>query len=98
MPHTVVQFKQNKKLCLDRDLQDFDLLLEEAKPASFEKFHLLALLTTILESGDVNEHCKTQVIQLLIKHSDTLKSMLRFGSRQISEILYEAEAKVRNIK
>tara|TARA_B100001057_G_C22791538_1_gene927831 strand:- start:726 stop:1022 length:297 start_codon:yes stop_codon:yes gene_type:complete len=98
MPHTVIQFEQNKKVCLDQDLQDFDLLLTEAKPASFEKFHLLSLLTTILESGDADEHCKTKVIQLLIKHSDTLKSMLRYGSKQISQILYEAEAKVRNIK
>ena len=87
-----------QKLWLDEDLQDFDLLLTKAKPASFEKFHLLYLLTTILESGEVNEHCKTKVIQLLIKHSDILRQILRYGSKEIAEILYEAEAKVRNIK
>jgi hypothetical protein len=82
---------------LNDDLNEFDIYLSEAVPNSFEKYHLLSLLTTTLESDNIREADKTKTIQLLLKHSDTLKSMLRYGSKEVSDILYDAEAKVRNI-
>jgi hypothetical protein len=82
---------------LNDDLNEFDIYLAEAVPHSFEKYHLLSLLITILESDNIRETDKTKTIQLLLKHSDTLKSMLRYGSKEVSDILYDAEAKVRNI-
>lgn len=88
---------KNETHSLFDDLNDFDIHLSEAVPNSFEKYHLLSLLTTTLESDNVREADKTKTIQLLLKHSDTLKSMLRYGSKEVSQILYEAEAKVRNI-
>ena len=90
----IVKYEPNN---LYDDLKEFDIHLSEAVPNSFEKYHLLSLLTTTLESDNVREADKTKTIQLLLKHSDTLKSMLRYGSKEISQILYDAEAKVRNI-
>ena len=86
-----------KELCLQEDINDLEYHIESAVPESFEKFHLLSLLYPILESDIVDEKCKTRVIKILMKHSDTIKVMLRYGSKEISQILYEAEAKVRNI-
>ena len=96
MPNDVIRLVKNN-VCLNEDLDDLDFHLEAAAPASFEKFHLLSLLYPILESENVHESCKTKVIQLLMKHSDTLRVMMRYGSKEISQIIYEAEAKVRNI-
>ncbi|MBC16570.1 MAG: hypothetical protein CL942_15825 [Desulfovibrio sp.] len=96
MPNDVVRLVKNN-LCLNEDLDDLDFHLGAAAPTSFEKFHLLSLLYPILESENVHESCKTKVIQLLMKHSDTLRIMMRYGSKEISQIIYEAEAKVRNI-
>tara|TARA_B100001287_G_C22573686_1_gene477506 strand:+ start:527 stop:820 length:294 start_codon:yes stop_codon:yes gene_type:complete len=96
MPNDVIRLVKNN-VCLNEDLDDLDFHLEAAAPASFEKFHLLSLLYPILESENVHEKCKTKVIQLLMKHSDTLRIMMRYGSKEISQIIYEAEAKVRNI-
>ena len=86
-----------QELCLEEDLRDIEFHIESAAPESFAKFHLLSLLYPILESDIVDKKCKTRVIKILLKHSDTIKVMLRYGSKEISEILYEAEAKVRNI-
>jgi hypothetical protein len=82
---------------LDDDLNEFDIHLSGQVPWCFEKYHLLSLLCIVLESNNTSEADKTKVIQLLIKHSDVFQSMLRYGSKEISQILYEAEAKVRNI-
>ena len=96
MPNDVIKLVP-QELCLEKDLEDLDFHLESAAHASFEKYQLLSLLYPILESDKVHEPCKTKVIQMLMKHSDTIKVMLRYGSREISQILYDAEAKVRNI-
>ena len=96
MPDDVIKLVP-QELDLEEDLKDIEFHLEAAAHASFEKYHLLSLLYPILESDKVGEKCKTKVIQMLMKHSDTIKVMLRYGSKEISQILYEAEAKVRNI-
>ncbi len=86
-----------QKLWLDEDLSEIEFHLESAAHASFEKYHLLSLLYPILESDKVHERYKTRAIQMLMKHSDTLRVMMRYGTKEISQIIYEAEAKVRNI-
>ncbi len=96
MPNDVIKLVP-KEFDLEEDLQDLDFHLEVAAHASFEKYKLISLLYPILESDKVNEKWKTKAIQMLMKHSDTIKVMLRYGSKEISQILYDAEAKVRNI-
>ena len=96
MSDQVIKLVRNE-LCLNEDLDDLDFHLEAAAPFSFEKYHLLSLIYPIVESDKVDQHCKTKAIQLLMKHSDSLRVMMRYGTKEISQIIYEAEAKVRNI-
>ena len=96
MSEQVIKLVPNH-ICLEEDLIELDFHLEAATPLSYEKYHLLSLLYPILESDNVHQNCKTKVIKMLFKHGDALRVMLRYGKKEISQILYEAEAKVRNI-
>lgn len=96
MSDDVIKLVPNK-ICLEEDLAELDFCLEAATPLSYEKYHLLSLLYPILESDNVHQKYKTKVIKMLFKHGDALRVMLRYGKKEISNILYEAEAKVRNM-
>ena len=65
MSKNVIQLSP-KVFCLNKELDEFDLELSKITSNSFEKYHLLSLLVTILESDNTHEHCKTKVIQLLM--------------------------------
>jgi len=71
-----------KELSLKEDIDDIKNSLAECSPFSQDLCHLNTLLCTTLKSDNVSDVDKKRCVQLVIKHSSTLQTLLKYAPEE----------------
>ena len=86
MPSDVIKLIP-KELSLKEDIDNIENSLAECSPFSQDLCHLNTLLCITLKSDDVSDVDKKRCVQLVIKHSSTLQTLLKYAPEETIEFL-----------
>jgi len=85
MSYTVVKLVPKKSL--KEDIDDIEHDLKDCSPFSPELCHLNTLLCMTVQSENTNYDDKKRCVQLVLKHSSTLQTLLKHAPAETIEFL-----------